>query len=49
MSELTIEQLPKAVGEIKAKLDNIEQLLMENLGKGGATWVKSRILLIYKR
>ena len=37
MSELTFEQLPKAVGEIKTKLDNIEQLLMQILGKGGAT------------
>ena len=37
MSELTFEQLPKAVGDIRAKMDTIEQLLLQILGKGGAT------------
>ncbi len=29
MNELTFEQLPKAVGEIRAKIDSIEQMLRE--------------------
>jgi excisionase family DNA binding protein len=33
MTELTFEQLPKAVGEIRTKLDTIEQLLRQILGK----------------
>jgi len=33
MNELTFEQLPKAVGEIKAKLDSIERLLQDFLSR----------------
>ena len=33
MNELTFEQLPKAVGEIKTKLDTIERLLQELLSR----------------
>jgi len=32
MNDLTFEQLPKAVGEIRAKMDAIEQLLQQILG-----------------
>lgn len=33
MSDLTFEQLPKAVGEIRAKMDTIEQLLHQLLSR----------------
>ena len=46
MTDLTFDHLPKAVAEIKAKIDTIEQLLLELLGKGGATSIQNEYVNI---